>query len=171
MSTDASVEYPIRAAVFETVAGATQAVKDLREAGFSADQISVICSREHADRHFGECREETVDDQTMVIPDPSAIAAIGIGGTAFASAIVLSGGGALIALGAFASVTLAGTLASIFASRGVGQETADFHEQALQAGDLLVAVEVHGDDTELWLDRAENVLQTAGARPVSLSEG
>jgi hypothetical protein len=170
MNTDTSVEYPVRAAVFETVAGAAQAVKDLRTAGFSADQISVICSREHADKHFGECREETVDDHTMVIPDPSAIAALGIGGTAFASAIVLSGGGALIAIGAFASVTLAGTLASIFASRGLASEVTDVHEQALQAGDLLVAVEVHGDDTEQWLARAEQVFHEAGAKPLALHE-
>ncbi|MFT5326231.1 MAG: alanine dehydrogenase [Planctomycetaceae bacterium] len=170
MTTDTSVEYPIRAAVFETVAGATQAVKALRTAGFSEDQISVICSQEHADKHFGGCREEMVGDHAMAIPDPSAIAALGIGGTAFASAIVLSGGGALIALGAFATVTLAGTLASFFASRGVATEVADFHEQALQAGDLLVAVEVHGDDTELWLSRAENVFHETGAKPVSLDE-
>ena len=171
MSSTRTVEYPIRAAVFETTLGATRAVKDLRSAGFSADQISVICSREHAHKHFGECREVTAGEQTSQALDPSAIAALGIGGTAFASAVVLSGGGALVALGAFASVALTGTLAAVFASRGVEKEVIDFHEQSLRAGDLLVAVEVHGDDAEQWLARADKVFAEAGAKPLALPEG
>lgn len=169
MSATPTIEPPIRAAVFETTQEATQAVEALRTAGFSADQISVICSREHAHKHFGECREVTAGEQTSQPLDPSAIAAMGIGGTAFASAVVLSGGGALIALGAFASVALTGTLASIFASRGVSKEAVDFHEQALSAGDLLVTVEVDGDDAEQWLSRADDVFADAGAKPLTLN--
>ncbi len=171
MSTTPTVDYPIRAAVFETTLGAARAVKDLRAAGFSADQISVICSREHAHKHFGEYRETTTGEQTSHTIDPSAVAALGIGRTAFASAVVLSGGRALIALGAFASVTLTGTLASIFASRGVEKDAIDFHEQSLHAGDLLVAVEGHDDDAEQWLDHADQVFADAGAKPLSLPEG
>lgn len=170
MNTQSTTDHVVRGAVFETAEETTQAVQALRTAGFSPDQISVICSQEHARRHFGECREETIDDETMMIPDPSAVAALGIGGTAFASAIVLSGGGALIALGAFAGVTLTGTLASYFASQGVSHEIAHFHEQAVREGDLLVTVEVHDDNSGVWKERAERVFREANAKPFVLPE-
>jgi len=171
MTTASPVDYPVKAAVFETAEAATRAVKDLREAGFSADQISVICSREHADYHFGECHQETAGDQTDAALNAGTVGAMGLGGACVASAVVLSGGGALVAIGAFAGLTLSGTLAAMFASRGVGKEAADFHEQALQAGNLLVAVEVHSDDVEAWLERAEEVFRKEGVVPVALSEG
>lgn len=170
MNTQPATDHVVRGAVFETAEEATQAVQALRTAGFCPDQISVICSQEHASRHFGECREETIDSETVIIPDPSAIAALGIGGTAFASAIVLSGGGALIALGAFAGVTLTGTLASYFASRGVSHEIADFHEKAVSEGDLLVTVEVHNDASSGWQERTERIFREASAKPFVLPE-
>lgn len=170
MNTEPTTEHLVRGAVFETTDSASQAVKQLRAAGFSPTQISVICSQEHASRHFGECREETVGGETAIIPDPSAIAALGIGGTAFASAIVLSGGGALVALGAFASVTLTGTLASYFATRGVSSEAADWHEQAVSEGNLLVVVEVEHPDNQHQLKRAEEVFRQTDARLLASQE-
>lgn len=171
MTAVATIEYPVKAAVFETTQAATLAVRELRKAGFSSDQISVICSRDHAHDHFGDCHLEATHDQTDATLSSGTIAAMGLGSAVVATAVVLSGGGALVAIGAFAGLALAGTLAAVFSSRGVGKETADFHEQALQSGNLLVAVEVHSDDAELWLERAEEVFREAGAVPVSLAEG
>lgn len=171
MATNTSVESPVKAAVFEDIDAATTAVRELRAAGFPAEQISVVCSEEHAQKHFGKYTEKPAGSHTGTAIDSSVVAGLGLSGAAAVSAVVLSGGAAMVAVGAFAGLALTGTLVSLFASRGVEKEIADFHDQALQGGDLLVAVEVHGSDAAIWLNRAEEVFRKAGAKPLALPEG
>lgn len=171
MAASTSVDAPVRAAVFEDKDAATRAVQELRAAGFSVDQISVVCSEEHMQKHFGEYTEKPAGSHTSPALSSAAIAGLGLSGAAGVSALVLSGGAAVVAVGAFAGLALTGTLVSLFASRGVEKEIADFHDQALQAGDLLVAVEVHGSDAEAWLDKADEVFRRVGAKPIELPEG
>src|SRR5512145_1958916 len=47
-------ERPVRAGVFPTLPGAEQAVRGLLAAGFSKEQITVICSDETKEKYFRE---------------------------------------------------------------------------------------------------------------------
>jgi hypothetical protein len=56
-------------------------------------------------------------------------------------------------------------------TRGVERELANFYDQAITAGKILVAVDT-GDPPDLpRLNQAEKVLQEAGAEPIALPEG
>jgi len=66
---------------------------------------------------------------------------------------------------------LAGSFAGAMMTRGFEKSAADFYDQAVQSGQLLVAVEVHGPDSEPKLAEAERILHEAGAVPVPLPEG
>jgi len=53
--TDLTVDQrPIRAAVFDSILSADGAVRELLAAGFTKEQITVVCSDEHKERFFRE---------------------------------------------------------------------------------------------------------------------
>src|SRR4051812_9395199 len=54
MATDTTQSRPLEAGVFNTVDSARKAVQDLRAAGFTQEQITVVCSNETKERHFSE---------------------------------------------------------------------------------------------------------------------
>jgi len=172
MSSGTPEKRPVRAGVYSTIDSASDAVDQLRDAGFTSDQISVVCSEEHAQEHFGKYTEEPSGSHTgPALSYAAAAGGLGLGGAAAVSTLVLSSGTALVVVGAFAGLAITGTLVSLFATRGVEKEVADFHDQALQGGDLLVAVEVHGDDADAWLAKADEVFRATGAKPLPLAEG
>jgi hypothetical protein len=56
-------------------------------------------------------------------------------------------------------------------TRGLEKEAADFYDQAVQAGKLLVTVEQTSPDQQPSLREAEQILAAAGAEPLPLTEG
>jgi hypothetical protein len=54
-------------------------------------------------------------------------------------------------------------------TRGVEKEAADFYDQELRRGQILVVVERHGSGPSL--DDADRAMREAGAVPFSLREG
>ena len=134
------------------------------------DVISVVCSEEHANEHFGVTVRQTGLETVGHAMDSAGVAGLGLGAVAVLTSLVIPGGAALYVLGAFSGLAIAGTLTSLFTTRGMDRETTDFFEQSLQKGDLLVAVEIHGDDAAQWLARAEEVFRATGAKPQSLAE-
>jgi hypothetical protein len=69
---------------------------------------------------------------------------------------------------------VAGGLFGAMMSRGVERELANFYQQAVIDGDILVAVEVHEDSSAMPgrdLARASQILAEAGAKPLKLPEG
>ena len=62
-----------------------------------------------------------------------------------------------------------GSFLGAMLTRGVEKEAADFYDQAVTEGKLLVTVEIH--DNEGALARAEQALADAGALPLPLPEG
>jgi hypothetical protein len=56
-------------------------------------------------------------------------------------------------------------------TRGVEKEVANFYDQEVTDGNLLVAVECHRPDAEVLLAGAEHILSEAGAEPLPLPEG
>jgi hypothetical protein len=56
-------------------------------------------------------------------------------------------------------------------TRGVEKEAANFYDQAVTDGKLLVTAHADGDDAAAKLARAERILAESGAEPLPLSEG
>ena len=56
-------------------------------------------------------------------------------------------------------------------TRGIEKEAANYYDQEVQAGKLLVTVEQCQPDAHPSLDDAERILAQAGAQPVPLTEG
>lgn len=164
---------PLRAGVFTTVSQAQNAIKRLLAAGFTTDQIAVVCSDENKDRYFQEFHQE--DPSGSNTPAAAATGgAIGatLGGVAAGAVSIATGGLSLIVLGGVGLMAGAiwGSFLGAMMTRGLEKEAADFYSQAVQAGKLLVTVENKGNDHPP-LTKAEEIFAAAGAEPLALSEG
>lgn len=170
-----TTDLPFRVGVFTTIAEAERAVHDLLAAGFTRDELAVLCSDKHKERHFrGEVQTPAPAGAytPQGIVAGSAVGAV-VGGLMLAASSLatagvplLAGGAALIGGGA-----LAGSFTGAMMTRGLQKEIADYYEQSLELGQILVAVEVHGSNAEQRLDRAAAILRGEGTQPVPLPEG
>src|SRR5687767_6288649 len=99
----ATEEKPIRIGVFSTVEAADRAVQNLLDAGFTRDQISVICSDPSKEAHFRRFEEEPAG--TYTLPASVTGGAIGavLGGLTALTGVVATGGIGLIGAGAIAA--------------------------------------------------------------------
>jgi hypothetical protein len=161
---------PIRAAVFRGVNAAHQAVAQLLRAGFTREQISVLCSEDSKERHFREFEHEDPAGSHAIktIEKGGAAGAIMAGlasaGLATAAGVsLLAAGPGLLVAGA-----VAGSFIAAMQSRGEEGALADFYDQALTRGDLLVAVEDHNPGGEQRLAAAEQLFRQAGAESIEL---
>lgn len=171
---ETTVDRPVRVGIFSTVQAADKAVKDLFAAGFSRDQISVICSDEHKEKLFGSLAHPYHSARQT----PEAIAlggAVGatLGGLALAATALVTGGASLLAAGTVlvGGGAIAGSFTGAMTTRGLEKEIADYYDGAVRLGKILVAVEVEGEAHEQRLAQAERILAGAGAEPVPLVEG
>lgn len=161
----------VRAGVFNNVGGAERAVEGLLNAGFTTAQITVICSDRAKEQHFREFEhQEPSGAHTKEAVAIGGVIGAALGGlTALAGAAVTGGIGLLAAGGVAAwSGGIAGGLIGAMMTRGVEKDMADYYDQALLAGKLLVAVE---DDDPQRLALAADVISEAGAAPRPLAEG
>ena len=167
-----AVEKPFRAGIFESTDAAETAVKRLRDLGFTNEEIAVLCSDESVQRHFPGL------EPPHVTPNDAANAAIAgsmtgavLGGLAGVAAATVTGWPLFIIGPGVLGGALGGSFVGAMSTRGVEKEIADFYDQSLTAGQLLVAVEYYGSDADEKLAQAEKVLQDAGAKPLALTEG
>src|SRR5687768_1357993 len=136
-----TVTRPIRFGVFPTIAGADQAVGDLVAAGFTKDEISVVCSNEVIEKHFEEFHHE--DPAGTTTPRNAAVGgAIGatLGGLTVLAGTAATGGAALLFTGGIAAWAggVFGGLIGAMTSRGVEREIANYYDQSVQKGKILV---------------------------------
>jgi hypothetical protein len=172
-----TVEKPFRVGVFDTVAAADRAVHRLLDAGFSRDELAVICSDKHKERLFKEEHLKTPQPSGSsstpeAIPVGAAVGAA-IGGLALVATTVATGGLGLLAVGTIlvGGGALAGSFTGAMMTRAGEREISLYYAQAVEFGKILVAVEVHGPDSQARLAQAERILQEAGTEPVPLIEG
>lgn len=168
-------QLPVEVGVFDTVDAARNAVFQLLDAGFTVEQISVVCSDETKKRYFREFEHQnpagTNTPRAAVIG--GTIGAV-IGGLAVVGSAVATGSLALWAAGPIFAWTggVAGGLVGAMMTRGVEKELANFYQQAVIAGQILVAVEDHQTDVhKARLDLAAQILADAGALPLPLRAG
>jgi len=164
------------AGVFTSVDDARRAVYGLLEAGFTPKEITVVCSDDTKERYFREFEHQHPAGSNAVsaaLAGGTIGAAVG-GVSAIASSSAI-GAAALWVAGPIAGVVGAGAvlggLVGAMMTRGVEKEAADYYQQAVLSGDILVAAEHEGPDHEPRLKKAAQVLAQAGARPLPLREG
>ena len=173
MENASTLERPIRVGIFTTIRAADCAVDKLLQAGFTRDQISVVCSDQAKEAHFREFEH----DEPAGSYTPGAVAAGGaigaaLGGLTVLAGAVTTGGLALLAAGGLAAWTggVVGGLVGAMMTRGVEHEIADYYDQAVTAGKILVAAEDHSEAQRQSLARAEQILAECGAEPMALRE-
>ena len=171
-----NTERPVRVAVYETVEQAERVVHDLLAAGFTGEEVAVVCS----DRHKAALFPDTV--QTPLPAGANAPAGIltggavgaAVGGLALAASALMTGGASLLIAGGGMVLggALVGSFAGAMATRGLEPEMVDYYDQAVQHGKILVAVDVHGEgDKRARLAAAAAILERPGADVVKLPEG
>jgi hypothetical protein len=161
-----SSDFPIRLTVCDDGASARRLVNELQQAGFTAKEISVVCSQESCKRAFAEfVHEEPAGSQTSEALNTAGMGALGLGTAAALAAIVTTGGAAIMAVGAFAGVALTGTFAATMMTRGAEKELADYYDQAITHGKILVAVETQDESQQRVADR---ILGLEGTPPTAI---
>lgn len=163
----------VRVGIFSDLPTADRAVSKLLEAGFSHEQITVVCSDETKNRHFAEFQHEVRSGKNA---DSGAVAGAGIGaavgGLAAIALGAVSGAVPLIIAGAagIAAGSGAGVFVGAMSSRLEEGEVADFYDQAVREGQILVGVEDNSPEAGVTLRKAEQIIAAAGAKPLPLTE-
>src|SRR6185369_13000572 len=91
-----------------------------------------------------------------------------VGGLAVLASAVATGSLALWAPGPITAWAggVAGGLVGAMMTRGVEKELANFYQQAVIEGQILVGAEGHGPDRQSSLATAAKILANAGAKPL-----
>jgi hypothetical protein len=165
---------PVRAGVFDSLRAARDAVSHLQAAGFSKEQITVICSDEKKERHMREFEhQESAGSNTPAAAATGSAIGAAVGGLAAGAAGVAAGGLPLVVaggMGVMAGAVWGGFLGAMM-TRGIEREAANFYDQAVQEGKLLVTVEGSAAGNSPTLEDAERILAAAGAEPLPLPQG
>lgn len=164
---------PIRVGVFDTISDAENAVYKLLLSGFSEEEITVFAPNEIQQSHF-----EAEESPETGLPVKSLLGGSLVGGTlggltAVAGLATAAGTAILVAGGLAGALTggVAGGLIGVMTHRGVEKEPADFYDQAVAQGRILVAVEAQEEGDSERLQSAADILSDAGAMPLPLREG
>ena len=166
-----NTEHRVEAGVFATVEDATRAVRGLLESGFTKDQITVVCSDETKERYFREFEhQEPAGTHTPTAAIAGGTIGALLGGLSVIAAGIGTGSLAIWAAGPITAWAggVGGSLVGAMMTRGVEKELANFYQQAVVGGQILVAAETEDPRS---LREAARVLAEAGAKPLTLPEG
>lgn len=164
---------PIRAAIFSSMEKADEAVQRLlHDGGFSKDQITVICSDETIERHFQEFEhQQPAGSHTDMAVTAGGAVGLALGGFAALTGVLATGGVGLVVAGGLLTSGIAGPFVGAMMTRGVEKELADFYNEAVVEGKILVGVEDHSPRRHDALAIAEKIFSQCGAEPFELREG
>jgi len=174
MSTSATPSRPVRAGVFLDLQAADAVVQRLLAGGFSKEEITVICSDEAVENHFrqyehqdpaGALAPHTVARGATVGAAVGGLVGIAVGAATGTVPLLIAG-----AAGLSGGSAMGGFLGAML-TRGEEKELANYYDQAVRGGRILVGVEVHGADATARLATAAKIIEEAGAEPVPLTEG
>lgn len=176
MTTPAVTDRPIRAAVFDSVEKADAVVAELLAAGFTEEQVTVMCSEQVVQRHFQRFEhQDPAGTNTPAAALTGGACGAGVGAVAAVAlaSVVSLGGVALLAAGGIAiwSGGVVGGLIGAMMTRGVEKELADYYDQAVAGGKILVAAEEEDSSRLGILDRAAEIFARHGAEAIPLVEG
>jgi phage tail tape-measure protein len=164
----------MRAGVYSTVEAAQKAINGLLSAGFSREHITVVTSdpRKAAIFHEFEHQEPAGANTPAAMAAGGAIGAT-VGSIATGAVGVAAGGIPLIVAGGIGLMAGAvwGSFIGAMLTRGIEKEAANFYDQEVQRGKLLVTVDECPHEGGPSLVDAERILAEAGAVPIPLPEG
>jgi hypothetical protein len=164
----------IEAGVFSTIDDARRAVHDLLAAGFTRDQITVLCSDQTKEKYFSEFEhQEPAGTYTTTAAVVGGTIGAVVGGLTVLAAAAVTGSVALWAAGPITAWFggVGGGLVGAMMTRGVEKELANYYQQAVVQGQILVAAEDHGPNHVERLAEAARILAGDGAKPLPLPEG
>jgi hypothetical protein len=120
----------MRAGVFNSLREARNAVTHLQAAGFSNEQITVICSDENKERYLREFEhQEPAGSNTPAVAATGSAIGATVGGLAAGVAGIAAGGLPLVVaggIGAMAGAVWGGFLGAMM-TRGIERESANFY--------------------------------------------
>ncbi len=164
-----TVDRPFRVGTFDTVAQAERAVRSLLAAGFTRDQLAVICSDKSREQFFDNLPvPEGAGPSTGALVGVGAIGAT-VGGALLAVTALVTGGTALLAAGTVLVLTGGVLTGAVAADHFAHLALTDYYDQVVEHGKILVAVEIVGEESAPWLAEAERILAAAGTHPVALT--
>ena len=159
-------ERPCQVGFFDTKMQAEKAVQDLQAAGFSKEQLAVICPADRNSKLAPNVprAEPPGTHGAEALAEGGAIGAA-IGGIALAATALATGGAGLlpavpVLVGGGA---IAGGFSSLILSDGYGKGVGEYYADALHQGKFVVGVEVEGEDSAARLAEAERILSNDGA--------
>jgi hypothetical protein len=162
-----------RAGAFDTVAEADRAIRGLLAAGFSKDQLAVICPAKFKDHFVPKApqAEAPAADAGGALAVGGALGAT-LGGLALAATVITGGvAGVMAAVVLIGGGAMAGSFSNLIVAKGYEQEADDHYKQAIERGQIVVGVEVHGEDGAGQLPEAERILNEMGAKPFTKEGG
>lgn len=160
MATDRSTEQAVVAA-FHSHAEAQQAVRELKQAGFTDDQIGIAAQ----DRE-GTYADQTADNQAGEGAAVGATAGLGVGalwglgivaGVLPAIGPVIAGGALAAVVASAAGTAAAGGLIGALIGLGIPEEEAEYYHGEFEQGRTIVTVRTSGaaaDEARRILDQA-----------------
>src|SRR5262245_9416206 len=169
-----TLDKPVRVGIFNTIEAAEEAVKRLQAAGLKKEELAVICSDKYKEQFFKDVpTPEPAGMNTRGAVVAGGAVGAAIGGLVMVVSALATGGASLLIAGPamVGGAALAGSFAGAMLTRGFEKEIANYYDQAVQRGQILVAAEVHGKGHEARLAEAERIIAECGAEPVVLSEG
>jgi len=164
----------VRAASFANLSEADSAVARLLGAGFTAEEISVVCSDAAKERHFqafhhedpaGQHNPQAIGAGPSIGAVVGGLTAIAVGAATGTVPLLIAGASGIaggVAIGGFLGLML---------TRGEENELSNYYDQEIRLGRILVAVNVQGPQAGRRLVQAEAILRESGAQPVRLPEG
>lgn len=170
---DVKSERPIRVGIFDSLAEADAVVNEMLAAGFTKDTVTVVCSKEAVKRHFAQFEhQDPAGTHTSAAAVTGGIFGATLGGLAAVAGIATGGIGLLMAGGlAIWSGGVVGGLVGAMMTRGVEKELANFYNQAVTEGKILIAAEQEDPSRHAMLQRADEIFARHGVHPVELPEG
>jgi hypothetical protein len=174
MKNQHTLDGTFEAGVFNDIDDARRAVQGLLAAGFTPEHISVLCSDETKELYFKEFEhQDPAGTHTSKAAVVGGTIGAAVGGLAVIASAVATGSLALWAAGPITAWAggVTGGLVGAMMTRGIEKELANYYQQAVLEGQILVAAEDYGPNREASLARAAKVLADSGALPVELPEG
>jgi len=173
MTAATAIERPYRVGDFATAREAHAAIEALLADGFTRDELAVVCPDARRDDFADIPQPKPPSDYTAQAIGVGTAAGAVLGGIALAAATLASGGLAAPAAGAvlMGGGAISGAFVGAMSGRVAEKELGPYFEQSIRQGHILVAVELHGEDSGPRLAKAERILSRKGGDPVALPEG
>jgi alpha-D-ribose 1-methylphosphonate 5-triphosphate diphosphatase PhnM len=170
MATSMKTDATIRIGVFDDVDAAERAVTGLIQAGFRREQISVLCSDETKEQRFRLFEHEDPAGSHTAAAAAAGSLMGGVCGGLVSAGISTAAGLSLLAAGPSFLVggAVLGGFIGAMQTRGQEGSLADFYDQSLSQGKLLVAAQVDGPGQQERFQQAEHIFREAGAIPFPL---